>query len=58
MYRVISTTCAKADELTDKYIFDSGKCHKSSEMTPSMASAASLSMVAASAFAVVASLMM
>ena len=58
MYKTGTTTCAKADELTDKYIFDSGKCHKSSEITPSMASAASLSMVAASAFAVVASLMM
>jgi hypothetical protein len=63
-YKTGTTTCAEKCTTPDtttcaeKYVYDSGKCHKSSEMTPSMASAASLSMVAASAFAVVASLMM
>ena len=50
--------CAAVDK-AEKYVLDSGKCTKDSDMAkPSMASAASLSMVAASAFAIVASLIM
>ena len=57
-YKEGTTTCTAADK-AEKIVLDSGKCTKDSDLTPkSMASAASLSMVAASAFAIVASLIM